>query len=109
LGRNLELEELLNKMVEDGAIREEDRDVMRVCLSVLRNGANYERVKEEADCEKFDEYWEILKKNGYFRWDGKIVIEPLTDNTPIYLMALCAQGFVRRHLPIKRRRIRKRR
>ena len=45
---------------------------------------------------KFEEWWNNLEKAGYFAEDGKIFLEELDSDIPIYIMSLVAEGYIQR-------------
>jgi len=95
------IERLLDELQSKNCIKPEDREVMKLCILLLTHGW---KVRDEirkhvnVDDKTFNEWWNNLKANGYFGRGGKIRIEELDNDVPIYLMSLCAEGFIKRKL-----------
>jgi len=96
-----EIEKDLDKLIEDKVIDEQDRDVFRMILALLKLGPDKKKVKEIAD---FELSWRRLEKNGYFgkgKDRGKILLDYDTGTKnsliiSLLMMALVAKGYAKR-------------
>jgi hypothetical protein len=97
-----EIDEDVNKMVEDKNIGVEHKDTFRMILALLRYGADKEKVKKVADFPSFEEQWANLDASGYFAKDGRIVLEHSRNKEEfaisIILMGAVARGFIKREV-----------
>ena len=99
-----EIEKDLNKLIEDKVIGENDRDVFRMILALLKLGPDKKKVKEIADFPDFELSWRRLEKNGYFgkgKDRGKILLDYDTGTKnsliiSLLMMALVAKGYAKR-------------
>jgi len=95
----MNLNELLDNLIEKKIINKKDREVMKLCLLLLQHGwkaKNKIRKQVYVNDRKFEEWWNNLEKAGYFAEDGKIFLEELDSDIPIYIMSLVAEGYIQR-------------
>ena len=92
------VEKTLDDLVKNRIFAEKDKPVYRIILTAVEVGADKEKVKQHANCEKFNEYWNNLEKAKIFK-DGKVVFtakNPAELIIELVLYGLTAYGYVRR-------------
>ena len=95
----MDVDVLLDALIEDRHIGENDKEVARMCLLLIKHGwKDKELIKSKVNMgeEEFEIYWSNLEKNGYFLEDGSVDIDLSSDVRDLLLMILVAEGYVER-------------
>jgi len=95
----MDVDVLLDALIEDRHIGENDKEVARMCLLLIKHGwKDKDLIREQVNLDDlyFEMYWDNLEKNGYFLEDGSVDIDLSSDVRDLLLMILVAEGYVER-------------
>ena len=94
-----DLAEATKDLIKNKVIEPESAEVAHFCLSLLVFGADRRKLKATVDCQKFNEYWNNLSKNGYIEKGTKHLAldkDFFETDIPFCLMIACAKGYLER-------------